>query len=130
MRGSYQRDFVIANLADDLIEEMELLTGNREDRTPRFPRRTYNTIVPRLMNNALTIQENVILANNKPLWNAKRRELQDDAISRCEILEHLLRIVAKKGWISEKQRDRIISKTAKLAVKIRNWIASDETRSG
>lgn len=125
--NSSHKEFVLANMADDLVDLTLQLCGKVEDRTPRFPRLFYGNYVNRLINKACNIQEYIIEANEFPKGEI-RKELQIKARAECVSLNHLIRISWQKGWISEKQRDTWQKLTVAIKFSIIRWISSDDTK--
>lgn len=66
------KNFVLGNMADDLVNITIELTGKKEDKTPRFPRYIYDSYVTRMMNITLDIQADIILSNE--LYSGRERQ--------------------------------------------------------
>ena len=119
---SERKDFRIGNLADDLLTATLDLCGKDEAHTPRFPQRFYESLVTRIIDVALDIHENVYLANeDRGLSACDRHECKCRAEAKCVQLNHLIRVSCRKGWISDKQRERWQSMATTLRWMIYNW---------
>ena len=109
-------------MADDLLELTMQLCGKDQQHTPRFPERFYDSYVTAIVNTALAILENVVLANeDREYTRAERRRYQSRAEATCVYLNHLIRVAWRFGWISEKQRERWTKLATSLRWKIYNW---------
>ncbi len=117
-------DFQLANMADDLLALTLDLCGRKNDKTPRFPRLLYDGYVSQIISAAVTIQKNIVMANEMRRSEA-RTKLQQDAAAHCIWLVHMIRIAADSGWISGKQRDRWSKLTVNVKWKIVAWMKSD-----
>lgn len=117
-------DFQLANMADDLLALTLDLCGRKDDKTPRFPRLLYDGYVSQIISAAVTIQKNIVMANEMRRSEA-RTKLQQDAAAHCIWLVHMIRIAADSGWISGKQRDRWSKLTVNVKWKIVTWMKSD-----
>lgn len=117
-------DFRLANMADDLLALTLDLCGRKDDKTPRFPRLLYDGYVSQIISAAVTIQKNIVMANEMRRSEA-RTKLQQDAAAHCIWLVHMIRIAADSGWISGKQRDRWSKLTVNVKWKIVAWMKSD-----
>lgn len=123
LRGLPQPDFLIGQLTDDLVSySIELCAKKKKDKKTRFPYKLYNTYVDIILKTALTIQEDVFLANSLRTGNPKRKTLQEEALGKCVYLCHLIRISFDNGWVSEKQRDKWVSMTNAIQFKLMNWM--------
>lgn len=120
-------DFLLGLMCDDLVELSVQMCGTKQDKCTRFPKYLYPTYVDRILKTALDIQSNVFIANGCQIGEY-RLGLQKDAVAKCTYLNHLIRISAHNGWISEKQRDRWQSLCTKTGYKILNWYKSDMKR--
>ena len=121
------KNFMLGNMADDLVSITIELTGKKEDRTPRFPRYIYDSYVTRMMNIALDIQADIVLSNE--LYSGhERQQMQKDAMAKCVLLEHYVRLAESRGWISEKQRVRWLTLVNSVKFKTRNWMRSDASK--
>ena len=125
--SSSRKDFALGNMADDLVDLTLELCGKAEDRTPRFPRLFYPSYVNMLVSTALDVQELIIEANEIRIGD-KRLEAQQRAAAKCVYLNHLTRIAHKRGYISEKQRDRWQKLTTAIKWATVRWIKSDAER--
>ena len=114
-------------MADDLVNLTIRICGKKEDKAPRFPKNLYDGFVCRIYETALDIHESVFIANEtRP--GERRADLQKNAASKCVYLNHLIRICADNGWISEKQRDTWQKLVSAIKWKTVAWIKSDEKR--
>lgn len=111
-------------MADDLLALTLDLCGRKDDKTPRFPRLLYDGCVSQIISAAVTIQKNIVMANEMRRSEA-RTKLQQDAAAHCIWLVHMIRIAADSGWISGKQRDRWSKLTVNVKWKIVAWMKSD-----
>lgn len=119
--GLPQPDFMLGQMADDLVCYTIMLCTKSEDKTTRFPYRLYNTYVDVILSTSLSIQKDIFLANSLHSKDPKRMSLQEECLGLCVYLCHLVRIAFDHGWISEKQRDTWIAKTMKLKYKASAW---------
>lgn len=122
LKEGLQPDFVIGNIATDLVELTLDLCNKDENHNPRFPKRMYNSYVKRIMDLTLDIQCDVCEANSIKIDKSHRCELQEDALGKCVSLEKLVFISFKKGWISEKQLVKWTKLICNLHWKIYNWM--------
>lgn len=116
--------FKLGDMCDDLVDLTVEMCGKGEDRCPRFPRWSYESLVTRIMNTALDIQEQVI-EGNEYHTKTTRASAQQLAAAKCVYLNHLIRIAWKKGYISLKQHDRWAGLVTKIKWSIVNWWKSD-----
>ena len=119
--------FRLGNMCDDLVELTIEMCGKDEDKCPRFPKWSYATLVDRIMNTALDIQEQVIEANEHELGET-RAGMQKTAAAKCIYLNHLIRIAWQRGYISLKQHDRWAKLVTDIKWKTVNWYQSDMSR--
>ena len=122
MKEELQPDFVIGNMATDLVEMTLQICNKQEDKTLRFPKVMYSSYVAELVNLALEIQKLVCVANSIRNDKAKRQLLQENAIGNCVCLEKDILLALKRGWISEKQFTRWQKLICNLHWKLFNWL--------
>lgn len=121
LHDELQPDFVIGNMATDLVD-LTLEFCNKEDgKPPRFPKNMYNSFVTELVNLALEIQHNVCVANSNRVDAKDRAKLQGDAMGDCVCLEKDVFVAYRRGWISAKQFLRWQKLICNLHWKIFNW---------
>ncbi len=114
-------------MADDLLSLTLQLCGKKEDVTPRFPRLLYDGYVTEIVRSAVTIQRDIIAANEikRSQQPGERARLQREACEYCVWLVHMIRVAKDNGWISEKQRTRWSKLTTSLKWKVVAWMKSD-----
>lgn len=122
-----QKAFELGNMCDDLVELTIEICGKDEDKCPRFPKWSYATLVERIMNTALDIQEQIIEANEYRLGET-RAASQKMAAAKCVYLNHLVRLTWQRGYISQKQHDRWSRLITNIKWKTVNWFKSDQAR--
>jgi hypothetical protein len=122
LKEGLQPNFVIGNIATDLVELTLDLCNKDENHTPRFPKRMYDSYIKRIMDLTLDIQCDVCEANSIKIDRSHRCELQEDALGKCVSLEKLVFVTFKKGWISEKQLIKWTELICNLHWKIYNWM--------
>lgn len=124
MNGLSSRDFVIGNMADDLVNLTIKMCGKKDDNKPRFPKNLYDSFVSRIYQTVFDIHEFIFIANEtRP--GERRVEFQKSAASKCVYLNHLIRICTDNGWISEKQRNTWQKLVSAIKWKIVAWMKSD-----
>lgn len=87
MEEKLQPDFVLGNMATDLVDLTLQFCNKQDGKPPRFPKNMYESFVTQIVNLALGIQHKVCVANAKHSNSSKRLELQEDAIGDCVCLE-------------------------------------------
>lgn len=122
------KDFAIGNMTDDLVDTTLELCGKDENKTLRFPKVLYSSYVKRIVETALDIQELVWEANEIAIGEM-RATAQKTASAKCVYLNHLIRIAYRRGWISDKQRNRWQALATKIKFAIVSWIKSDKKRT-
>lgn len=122
MKGALQPDFVIGNMATELIDLTLQMCRVDEGKTPRFPRKFYSSYVDELVKLSIDIQKYVCWANSKKTNKERRVELQETAIGDCVCLEKLVLVAFGKGWVSEKQFTKWQKLICNLHWKIHNWM--------
>ena len=80
-------NFVVGNMADDVVKITLELCGKDENKTLRFPKVFYDNYVQRIIMIALNIQQLVYEANGIQRGEY-RSEKQRQAASICEYLNH------------------------------------------
>lgn len=123
-KGFSSADFLLGNMADDLLALTLEICGRKDDKTPRFPRLLYGSYVSQIIGAAITIQKDIVMANEMRRCEV-RTKLQQEAAAHCVWLAHMIRIAGNKGWISDKQRDRWSKLTVNTKWKIVVWMKSD-----
>lgn len=96
-------NFKIGNLATDLVAYTLDICNRKDEGTPRFPTKYYDSYVSEIVKSAIHLHKNVCYANAVRLDTERRRARQEEAQAECVNLEHLILIAYDKGWISEKQ---------------------------
>lgn len=119
------KEFLLAQMVDDLLEITLEMCGKDEKKTLRFPKLFYDGYVSCIITSAVTIQKNVIMANEIARGET-RKNMQKEAAANCVWMNHLIRVSTNKGWISEKQRDRWQRLVTSVKWSIVNWMKSDE----
>ena len=114
-------------MCDSLVDLSIELCGKNEDKCPRFPKWSYTSLVERIMNTALDIQEGVIESNEFRLGET-RATAQKTAAAKCVYLNHLVRIAWQRGYISPKQHDRWARLITNIKWKIVNWYKSEQNQ--
>lgn len=122
---SQAKDFLLGNMADDLLSLTLDLCGRKDSSTPRFPRLLYDSYVNQIIQAAILIQKNIIIANELPR-SARRKELQQEAASTCIWLTHMIRIAGQHGWVSSKQQEQWQNLVVNIKWKIVAWMKSDD----
>lgn len=112
-------------MADDLLSLTLDLCGRKDSSTPRFPRLLYDSYVNQIIQAAILIQKNIIIANELPR-SARRKELQQEAASTCIWLTHMIRISGQHGWVSSKQQEQWQKLVVNIKWKIVAWMKSDD----
>ena len=124
------KDFALCNLADELLA-LTLDMCDRDSKHPRTPKRLHRSLVDRIVFTACAIQEETILANETelaPVTRAERLAHQKEAMRRCVVLRHQARILAEKGYISDKQCERWQKLTVSVYWKLYAWVKADGKR--
>lgn len=119
---SPQPNFIIGQMADDLVNYTITICTKSHDKQPRFPYKLYNTYVDVILGTALDIQKAVYMANAMRNEDDGRYRLQEECSGNCIYLCHLIRIAFDRGWISDKQRDKWVSLTSGLRFKVLAWM--------
>lgn len=125
-----EKDFALCEMADELLS-LTLDLCDRESKRPRTPKRLHRSLVDRIILTACAIQEETILANETelaPQTRAQRLSRQKEAMRRCVVLRHQARILAEKGYISDKQRERWQKLTVTVYWKLYAWAKADSKR--
>lgn len=126
-KSSKKEDFAIGNLADEMLDTTLELCGKDENKTPRFPKLLYPSYVDRIVNTALDAHEYIFSANGTRLGE-KREEFQQMAARKLQYMNHLIRVAAMRGWISDRQCDRWQKICTKLMWAVVKWSQSDAQR--
>lgn len=113
------KGYNIAYSADELLDYTLLICGKKEDKTPRFPRLLYNSYVENIINEVCNVVRYVVLANENE--NDIRIEYIENIISSCIILNHYIRVAAKRGWISMKQNETWLEKINDIQTQAYRW---------
>lgn len=121
MEEKLQPDFVLGNMATDLVDLTLQFCNKQDGKPPRFPKNMYESFVTQIVNLALGIQHKVCVANAKHSNSTKRLELQEDAIGDCVCLEKDIMSAYRRGWISEKQLTKWQALICNLHWKLFNW---------
>ena len=115
-----EKNFLLGDMVDDLVEMSLELCGKGEDRCPRFPRWSYSNLVDRIMNTALDIQELVIEMNEYKIavsyqgwrqhaWKGNTRNMilkMDEYLNGLlEPLGYRMRM-QYRGWDKKKKRKK------------------------
>lgn len=119
--------FKLGNMADDLLCLTLDLCGRDDNHNPRFPLMFYPSLVTQIVNVTLEIQQSVILANEE-YFGVERLNAQKKTAARCKLLNHLIRVMKERGYISDKQRDRWQSLVTSIYWACKRWITSDTKR--
>lgn len=122
MQGELQPNFVIGNMATDLIDFTLQMCRIEENKTSRFPKKFYSSYVDEIVKYTLNIQHCVCQANSAKMSKYRRIDFQEIAIADCVCLEKLVLIALNKGWISEKQFTKWQKLICNLHWKIHNWM--------
>ena len=118
------KNFILGNMCDELVDMSLDMCGKSTDNNPRFPRWSYDTYVERIMRMALDIQELIITCNEYRKGD-NRKIAQIKAMGKCTYLNHLIRIAWNRGYISQKQHDRWSKLTTSIKWKIKRWCDSE-----
>lgn len=118
------KEFLLGNMCDDLVELSLEICGKASDNCPRFPKWSYDNFVDRIMQTSLDIQELVITCNEFREGDS-RNSAQIRAAGKCVYLNHLVRIAWRKGYISEKQHKRWMTLITSIKWKIVRWQQSN-----
>jgi len=121
------KDFLLGNMCDDLVDMTLDLCGKQSDNCPRFPGWTYSTYVEQIIKTALSIQELVITCNEYKKGEIRSKG-QVEAAGKCVYLNHLIRIAWKRGYISDKQHLRWTNLITSIKYKIVSWWKSDKQK--
>lgn len=121
---SQAKDFLLGNMADDLLDLTLNLCGRKDSSTPRFPRLLYDGYVSQIIEASVLIQKNIIIANELPRAD-KRKSLQEEASYTCVWLTHMIRVAGQNGWISSKQQEQWQKLVVNIKWKIISWMKSD-----
>ena len=119
------KDFLLGNMCDDLVDLSLEICGKQSEKCPRFPRWSYSSYVDRIIRTAIDIQELVITCNEYRIGE-RRSESQIEAAGKCVYLNHLIRIAWKRGYISNKQHERWSKLITSVKWKIVGWWKSDK----
>ena len=119
-----QPDFIIGNLATDLVELTIQYCTKYENTPPRFPKRMYDSYVTHIVNLSLMIHLNIHEANSVRKSKEERYRLQNKAVGECSSMEKLIYIAFKRGWISNKQHSKWQRLICNLHFRILNWMDS------
>ena len=96
--------------------------------TEKSPVKYRFTLVVRLQNYILDVLENLYLANSAEIGQ-KRREYQETARTRLNILDYFAGLAAEQGCILFKQYEQISKQQAECLLYLNKWIASDAKRA-
>lgn len=121
MKGALQPDFIIGNMATDLVDLTLQMCRTEEGKTPRFPKRFYSSFVEIMIDCALNIQRCVCQANTEKISQYDKIRNQETALGDCVCLEKLVFIALRRKWISEKQFRTWQKLICNLHWKIFNW---------
>lgn len=124
------KDFALCGMVDDLLN-LTLEMCDRYGKRPRTPKRLHRSLVDRIVLTACAIQEETILANETELavqTRTDRLALQKEAMKHCVVLRHQARILAERGYISEKQCERWQKLIVAVYWKLFAWAKSDKKR--
>lgn len=113
------RDFILGQMCDNLVAQT--LNAIKPGSRSPFPKYIYNSLTTQLINTALTIQHNVITANEMRICDVRKQRIHE-AMEECVYLNHLIRICHEQKWLSEKQRDNLIQLTHNIKYKSKNWL--------
>lgn len=119
-------EFALCDLADDLLL-LTLDMCDRDGKNPRTPKRIHRSLADRIVLTASAIEETTILANETPP-SQQRAAYQQEAMRRCVVLRHQARILADKGYISQKQLERWQKLTTSMYWRLRAWAKADAKR--
>ena len=125
-----EKDFALCNMVDELLL-LTLDLCDRDSKRPRTPKRLHRSLADRIVLTACAIQEETILANETelaPATRAERAAHQKEAMRRCIVLKHQSRILAERGYISDKQRERWQKLTVSVYWKLYAWAKADTKR--
>lgn len=125
LEKSQAKDFLLGNMADDLLSLTLDLCGRKDNSTPRFPRLLYDSYVNQIIQAAILIQKDIIVANELSR-SPKRKELQREATSTCVWLTHMIRVAGQHGWVSSKQQGKWQKLIVNIKWKIVAWMKSDD----
>lgn len=124
------KDFALCGMVDELLA-LTLDMCDRDSKRPRVPKRLHRSLADRIVLTACAIQEETILANETelvPMTRGERLTHQKEAMRRCVVLKHQARILAEKGYISDKQRERWQKLTVSVYWKLHAWAKADAKR--
>lgn len=97
-----QKQFRVITKAEDLVKHTLLLTNN----TKRFPKKVRFSIVNRIQEEAISIYDNLLEANEIYVKNYKDKEerlaLQRKAITRCKKLLFYIELSMEMGYINDR----------------------------
>lgn len=119
MKESLQSDFVIGNIAKDLMIETFRICGKKQDKKPRFPK-VLQRYVDLMCETAIEIHKTVCLVNSSRDLQ-KRRLFIEDSKGLCIHLSHLIDVSYSGRWISEKQHDRWLGLVNAVYWKLLHW---------
>nr|DAE15016.1 MAG TPA: Avd-like protein [Siphoviridae sp. cty3u30] len=125
-----EKNFALCEMVDELLS-LTLELCDRDSKRPRTPKRLHRSLVDRIILTACAIQEETILANETelvPQTRTQRLSRQKEAMRRCVVLRHQARILAEKGYISDKQRERWQKLTVAVYWKLYAWAKADSKR--
>ena len=119
MKESLQSNFVIGNLAKDLMIETFRICGKKQDKKPRFPI-VLQRYVDLMCETSINIHKSVCLANSSR-DSGKRKSYIADSKGLCVHLSHLIDIAFSGRWISEKQHDKWLGLVNAIYWKLLYW---------
>lgn len=106
--------------------------------TEKSPKRFRFTLVSRMQNYALTIIENLIMANEIYVYNAdkevdkdaltERRKLQKSALTHIKLLAYISQVSMEQQCILPKQYEQITRKLYDCQNLLGAWVKSDNKR--
>lgn len=117
-------DFKIGNMATALVDYTLDICNKKDDGTPRFPAKYYDSYVTELVRSAVALHKSVCYANAVRLDAHRRSIRQENAVAECVNLEHLILIAYDHGWISDKQHSRWQNQICNLHYMIIKWMSS------
>lgn len=122
MSEQLQHNFVLGNMATDLVAMSLNMCGKDDDKNPRFPRLLYSSYVKNIINTSLKIHEYLCVANGITKGKPERTKYQKAVMSECVHLEALIGIALNNRWISQKQHDRWTKLVTDIHWRTYNWL--------
>lgn len=93
--------------------------GKNEHKTLLYPKRFYDNFVNRIMNTMLDIVDDVILGNGYNRESIQQNNFED-ALDKCILLNHYIRVSEKKGYLTTRQRDLWVEKVNDVYVALKS----------